>query len=105
MDKVTPEALTTFLWVTAALVAFALALWALVDKIRAARKPAADLAAWQLQTDGKLKQDKARIDTLEDGQRAMCRGILALLSHEINGNSIDKLKEAHSGLTDFLIER
>ena len=30
MDKVTPEALITFLWVGAALVAFALAVWALV---------------------------------------------------------------------------
>ena len=34
MDKVTPEALITFLWVGAALVAFALAVWALVDRIK-----------------------------------------------------------------------
>ena len=35
----------------------------------------------------------------------LCRGMLALLSHEINGNSVDKLRKAQDELTNFLIER
>ncbi len=69
--------------------------------------------------DRKLSNDKALIDdhtrklaaiekrheTIAQGQKALCRGILALLSHEINGNSVDKLKEAQAGMNDFLIEK
>lgn len=98
MDKVTPEALTTFLWVGAALVAFAIAIWTLVDKIKKAGQ-------WREQTRLMLDRDKRRINNLEDGQKAICRGILALLSHEINGNSTEKLKDAQADITNYLIER
>ena len=98
MDKVTPEALMTFLWVGAALVAFALAVWALVDRIK-------KQAEWKNEVNAKLSKDKGRIDGLEEGQKVICRGILALLSHEINGNSVDKLKNAQQGITDYLIEK
>lgn len=98
MDKVTPDALTTFLWVAAALVAFALAVWGLVDKIKNA-------SAWKKDIQRKLENDNKRIDGLEEGNKAICRGVLALLSHEINGNSVDKLRSAHEGLTNYLIER
>jgi hypothetical protein len=53
----------------------------------------------------KLDRDKNRIDSLEAGNKVICRGILALLSHEINGNSADKLKDAKDELTNYLIER
>ena len=98
MDKVTPEALITFLWVGAALVAFALAVWALVDRIK-------KQSEWKNEVNAKLSKDKGRIDGLEEGQKVICRGILALLSHEINGNSVDKLKNAQQGITDYLIEK
>jgi hypothetical protein len=98
MDKLTPDALTTFLWVSAALVAFALAVWALVDKVKKARE-------WRQSVADKLDRDKNRIDSLEAGNKVICRGILALLSHEINGNSADKLKDAKDELTNYLIER
>lgn len=105
MDKLTPDAIMTFQWVAAALIAFTQSIWALVDKIRAARKPAESTAEWRRDVDEKLERDKRRIDALEEGQRAMCRGMLALLNHEITGNSIDKLKDAQADMTDFLIQR
>lgn len=98
MDKVTPESLTTFLWVGAAIVAFALAVWALVEKIHKSADARREIVS-------KLDRDKKRIDSLEEGNKAICRGVLALLSHEINGNSIDKLTAARDGLTEYLIER
>lgn len=105
MDKLTPDAVLTFLWVAAALVAFTLSVWALVEKIAKARKPRVELAQWQHDTDEKLKTDKKRLDTLEDGQTALVKAMLAMLSHEITGNSVDKLKEAQTTLTNWLIER
>lgn len=52
-----------------------------------------------------LNEHRKRMDSMETGQRAMCRGVLALLSHEINGNSTDKLKEAQTGISNYLIDK
>lgn len=52
-----------------------------------------------------LSEHRKRMDGLESGQRAICRGVLALLSHEINGNSVDKLKEAQTGISNYLIDK
>lgn len=105
MDKLTPDALITFLWVAAALVAFILAVWSLIDHINKARKPKDDLKDWQRETESKLVADKKRLDSLEDGQKVMLRGINAIISHEINGNSIDKLQKSQTEIINYLIER
>jgi len=105
MDKVTPNDLMTFLWVSAALIAFVLAVWGLVDKFKKAREPAEIAAEWRRSVEERLKADKKRLDSHDDGQKVICRGILALLSHEINGNSTDKLKDAQTGLTNYLIDK
>ena len=62
--------------------------------------------------DEELKDHETRIRTLEDKTKeqdgfikVLCNSILALVSHEINGNSIDKLKDAQKDLQDFLINR
>ena len=69
--------------------------------------------------DRKLANDKALLDDhtkqlasydtrfakQEEGQRVLCRGQLALLSHEINGNSIDKCKEAQEIIKNYLIDK
>ena len=102
MKDLTPDALMTFLWVAAALIAFVLAIWALVEKIRKARQPSIDAAQWRRDTDAKLKRDKERIDSLEDGNRVMMRGQIAMLNHIITGNSIDKLKEAKDEMIKYL---
>jgi len=52
-----------------------------------------------------LNEHRKRMDSMETGQRAICRGVLALLSHEINGNSTDKLKEAQTGISNYLIDK
>ena len=105
MKDLTPDSILTFLWVAAALIAFVLAIWALVEKIRKARQPALDAAQWRRDTDAKLKRDKERIDSLEDGNRVMMRGQIAMLNHIITGNSIDKLKEAKDEMTKYLIAK
>ena len=105
MDKITPDMIQTSLIVAAALIGFVLLVWSLVDKIKSAKKPAVDLARWQQETNSKLDRDNKRLNTLEDGQKVMLRGINALISHEINGNSIDKLSKSQNEIMEYLIER
>ena len=59
-----------------------------------------------------LKRLNERVSVLEGNNRkqdsfinAMCGAMLALLEHNINGNSIDKLKEAKEEMQEFLIHR
>lgn len=104
MDKVTPNDLMTFLWVSAALVAFALAVWALAEKIKNAHKPAENLALWKSEVNRKLERDKERIDKLEDGQKAICHGVLALLNHELHNGNNDEMEAAKKGIDNYLID-
>lgn len=62
--------------------------------------------------DDELKDHETRIRTLEDKTKeqdgfikVLCNSILALVSHEINGNSKDKLRDAQKELQDFLINK
>ena len=62
--------------------------------------------------DEEIKDHEVRIRALEnktkeqdDFIKVLCNSILALVSHEINGNSLDKLREAQKDLQDFLINK
>ena len=62
--------------------------------------------------DEELKNHEIRIKDLEEKTKdqdgfikVLCNSILALVSHEINGNSTEKLKDAQKELQDFLINR
>lgn len=105
MDKLTPDALVTFLWVGAALVAFTLAVWSLLDKIKSARKPAEDLAEWRREVEKMLDKDNKRLNSLDEGQKAFAKSMLAIMDHLRTGNGTDKLREAQGELTEFLINR
>lgn len=59
-----------------------------------------------------LQNHERRIKKLEDdseGQesftKVLCNSVLALVSHEINGNSHDKLEKAQEELQEFLINK
>lgn len=105
MDKLTPDMLMTFLIVAAVLVGFIVMVWGLIDRIKRAREPHDALTMWRRETDDKLQNDKKRIDSLEKGQGVMLRGINAMISHELNGNSNDKLKESQQEIMNYLIDR
>ena len=59
-----------------------------------------------------LAHDKDRLDehdkllnTMGQESHIMLRGVRALLSHEINGNSLEKLQNSMSEIDDYLITR
>ena len=52
-----------------------------------------------------LEHDKRRLDTIEDGNRATQRALLALLDHGIDGNNITQMQHAKEELQNHLINR
>ena len=67
------------------------------------RKFASDKGMLDMHT-RQINTQQSQIDRLAAGQKAACRGILALLNHEITGNSVDKLKKAKENMEDYLID-
>lgn len=52
-----------------------------------------------------FKNDKIAIDGLKRGQRILYKSHLALISHAIDGNNTEQLKEVKEDLQEFLIQR
>ena len=58
-----------------------------------------------LDYDSKLARDKARLDSIEEGNKVTQKALLALLSHAIDGDNVKELKEAKDELQAYLINR
>lgn len=52
-----------------------------------------------------FKNDKSRLEAIEEGNKVTQKSLLALLSHGIDGNDIIALKTAKSELEHYLISR
>lgn len=105
MENLTLPQIKDFIIVAVAILAFIVLLGNVVKTLKEWRKPGMSEADWRRDVDDKLNSDNKRIRTLEDGNRVVCKALMALLSHEINGNSNDKLQKALSDLNNYLIER
>ena len=51
-----------------------------------------------------LNAQELRVNQLDNDSKALCHGVFALLSHEVNGNSIDKLQKAQEAMKNYLID-
>lgn len=52
-----------------------------------------------------LDRDNRRLNSLDEGNRVTQQALLALMSHAINGNDIDKLSKAKDDLESYLINK
>ena len=52
-----------------------------------------------------LASDKKRLESLEEGNRATQRALIALLDHGIDGNNIKQMEDAKTELNNYLISR
>lgn len=82
------------------------------EEKRIRNSPIASLKERVDRHDTLLAKDKDRLDQLDAQMKDMrtestiiLRGVRALLSHEINGNSNDKLKSSMSEIDEYLISR
>lgn len=68
------------------------------------RKLAADKEAIELHT-AQLNAQQGRVDRLDNDTRALLHGVSALLGHQVDGNSIDRLKRTNDAMKNYLIDR
>lgn len=52
-----------------------------------------------------LERDKRKIDILEESVKLLLRGQMQLITHELDGNHVDKLAEVRDAIHDHLLER
>ena len=52
-----------------------------------------------------LTREHERIEDLEESNRIIMRALMAMLSHEINGNSDDRLRASFDEIQQYLIDR
>ena len=52
-----------------------------------------------------FNNENKRLLAIEEGNRVTQKALLALMSHAINGNDADKLKEAENSLREYLINK
>lgn len=105
MENLTLAQLKDFGIVALAVMAFIVLLGNVIKTFANWRKPHDDMEKWRQDVDQKLTNDNDRLEVLEGGNRVICRGILAMLSHEINGNSTDKLIASQTEITNYLIDK
>ena len=113
MDSITPDLVwTTVLATASAFVLLSNAAEKIVKAIKAAKAPNVKqderltaLENWKKTVDGKLDQDDSRLESIEEGNRATQRALLALLDHGIDGNNIKQMQDAKETLQNHLINR
>ena len=110
------EALATAVVVVLALCGVIITIGKTADVVRGWKKPKAQedqaLRLRQAECDRHFSADLQRIKALEvatakqqETDRVVLTALRAILSHEINGNSIDRMKEAYDALDKMLINR
>jgi plasmid rolling circle replication initiator protein Rep len=113
MENLTPaEIWTAILGIASAFVLLANAAEKIGKAIRTAKAPnvkqderITDLEEWRKGVDQKLENDKTHLDTIDEGNRATQRALLALLDHGIDGNNIEQMQNAKKELQNHLINR
>ena len=69
------------------------------------KKPDKDRDEMLNQHEKKLESDHKRLNELEKSNKIMMQSMLALMSHAIDGNHIEDLKQARDDLQKYLIRR
>ena len=111
--EITPENVWTWLLaIASAVVLLANAVEKIAKAVKTAKAPNVQqnerldaLEAWRKTVDGKLNRDNERLESIEEGNRASQRALLALLDHGIDGNNIEQMQHAKETLQNHLINR
>ena len=104
METLTLVQIRDFVIVTLAALAFIVLLGNVIKTIKDWIKPQQSAQSWRQEMDQSMQDNTERIKKVEDGNRAIMKALVAILNHEINGNSKDKLQKALSDLNEYLID-
>ena len=97
----TSISLNDFLWLSG----FVASIWAMVKIIKEIKQPNEELRVQVKENTDKLNKDYERIESIEETNKVLCECMLALLNHEITGNSVDKMKESRDKMEKHLIQK
>ena len=107
-----PESLQMIVTCASAIVTLSAAATVFITMYRGAKKPneiqnqRLDKLEERMQKlEDRLESDNTRLNNIEQGNRATQRALLALLSHEIDGNYTEGLKSARDELQNYLLDR
>lgn len=104
MDALTLVQIRDFVIVLLAILAFIVLIGNVVKTIREWTKPGQTVAQWRADMDESVKDNSERIKKVEDGNKIIMKALMAIMNHEINGNSVDKLQKSLQELNDYLID-
>ena len=97
----TSISLNDILWLSG----FVASIWAMVKIIKEIKQPNEELRVQVKENTDKLNKDYERIESIEETNKVLCECMLALLNHEITGNSVDKMKESRDKMEKHLIQK
>lgn len=106
------NSIASVLYICTAITTISAAVTVIVSWINKAKEPNArqNLRLDQLETKIEkisiyLDNDNIRIKAIEEGNKVTQKALLALMSHALNGNDLDKLEEAKNSLEQYLINK
>lgn len=73
--------------------------------IHRARKPSEERDELLKRHTDMLDRDNKRLRELEEGNKVIMQSMLALMSHELDGNHTEQLRKAKEDLEEYLIRR
>lgn len=102
MSGVTPEQLMTTAYVLLAIFAAIVTVDKFFDIIKKWRAPSTDMAKKLTDDETRLDEQEKAIRELQNSQKLLCTGVLALLDHEMHNGNDQQMKDAHDKLMEYL---
>jgi hypothetical protein len=105
VEAIKPDQLLNAVTVILAIFAAIVAVDKFVDVIKKWKAPEKDVAE-KLRADKlALERHDADIKALKEGQKAMCKGVVALLDHELHNGNSKQMEDARSEISKYLTDR
>lgn len=99
------QLLQIFLTICGAIITIGGAAAIISKAIEKRKKPDKDAAEMLKKHSEQLDNDNRRLKELEEGNKVIMQALLAIMSHELDGNHTDDLRKAHDTLKEYLIKR
>ena len=104
MEALTLVQIRDFVIVLVALMAFIVLIGNVVKTVKEWKQPGLSVNRWRTEMDENMRDNTDRIKKVEDGNKVIMKALMAIMTHELNGNSKDKLQKALGELNDYLID-
>lgn len=105
MQTVTFDSLTTTIVVILAICGAINVIGATVKLIKELFRPQTNVRVMLENDKRRLDNHDKAIDALQEGQKVTCKGVQALLNHELHNGNATEMQEASAELNKWLINR